>query len=292
MARKGEHNGQTLGKQAAGIRVVRDDGRPIRLGFAVVREVGLKSCSATCILGIGWMHRLAVAARRDGEPRAARPDRQDARGHHEPRAAPQSRRLRARRAARPHARAADRPPRGRRAPHPGGDRRGRPARGAALHRGLAGGQLAGAVSSSARRCGRSCSTRRSSETPVASVEQRLAQVGELGKTELAMALREQLAVQRRMQAQLAALRRRDRADGGRAGHRPRPTSQHVSASGDDAQTRSGWPSASAPCATRSARSPRASARHTARTRRVTSDRVGVDERGRRRGGATCTATPS
>ena len=33
-ARKGEYNGQTFGKQAAGIRVVRDDGRPIRLGFA------------------------------------------------------------------------------------------------------------------------------------------------------------------------------------------------------------------------------------------------------------------
>ena len=31
MARKGAHNGQTLGKQAAGIRVVRDDGRPVDL---------------------------------------------------------------------------------------------------------------------------------------------------------------------------------------------------------------------------------------------------------------------
>ena len=47
MSRKGEHNGQTLGKQAAGIRVVRDDGRPIRLGFAVLREVGLKYSSPT-----------------------------------------------------------------------------------------------------------------------------------------------------------------------------------------------------------------------------------------------------
>ena len=41
-----------------------------------------------------------------------------------------------------------------------------------------------------------------SETPVASVEQRLAQVGELEQPELAMALREQLVVQRRMQEQL------------------------------------------------------------------------------------------
>jgi hypothetical protein len=41
-----------------------------------------------------------------------------------------------------------------------------------------------------------------SETPVASVEQRLARVGELEKPELALALREQLVVQRRMQEQL------------------------------------------------------------------------------------------
>jgi hypothetical protein len=41
-----------------------------------------------------------------------------------------------------------------------------------------------------------------SETPVASVEQRLARVGELEQPELALALREQLVVQRRMQEQL------------------------------------------------------------------------------------------
>src|ERR1700755_621343 len=53
-ARKGEHNGQTFGKQAAGIRVVRDDGRPIRLGLAAAREVGLKLIVANVIL-IGWI---------------------------------------------------------------------------------------------------------------------------------------------------------------------------------------------------------------------------------------------
>ena len=43
-----------------------------------------------------------------------------------------------------------------------------------------------------------------SETPVATVEQRLAKVGELEQPELAMALREQLIVQRRMQEQLGS----------------------------------------------------------------------------------------
>src|SRR5262245_17189693 len=53
-SRKGENNGQTFGKQAAGIRVVRDDGRPIRLGFALAREVGLKLLVANVLL-IGWI---------------------------------------------------------------------------------------------------------------------------------------------------------------------------------------------------------------------------------------------
>ncbi|HEY6888756.1 MAG TPA: RDD family protein, partial [Solirubrobacter sp.] len=55
MARKGKHNGQTIGKQAADIRVVRNDGRPIRLGLSVVREVLLKYILANLILGIGWI---------------------------------------------------------------------------------------------------------------------------------------------------------------------------------------------------------------------------------------------
>src|SRR5262245_54574625 len=42
MPRKGKHNGQTLGKQVADIRVVRDDGRPMRFGLSVARDLGLK----------------------------------------------------------------------------------------------------------------------------------------------------------------------------------------------------------------------------------------------------------
>lgn len=38
MCRKGEHNGQTLGKQAAGIRVVREDAQPIGAPVALMRE--------------------------------------------------------------------------------------------------------------------------------------------------------------------------------------------------------------------------------------------------------------
>jgi uncharacterized RDD family membrane protein YckC len=39
MARAGERNGQTLGKQALGIRVVRDDDRPVEFGWALLREL-------------------------------------------------------------------------------------------------------------------------------------------------------------------------------------------------------------------------------------------------------------
>jgi uncharacterized RDD family membrane protein YckC len=43
MSRDGANNGQTLGKQAAGIRVVRKDGQPVTFGFAVLREVLVKT---------------------------------------------------------------------------------------------------------------------------------------------------------------------------------------------------------------------------------------------------------
>ena len=39
MIRRGERNGQTLGKQAMGIRVVRESGTPVTLGNAALREV-------------------------------------------------------------------------------------------------------------------------------------------------------------------------------------------------------------------------------------------------------------
>jgi uncharacterized RDD family membrane protein YckC len=42
MIREGERNGQTLGKQLVGIRVVRDNGEPFGFGAAALREVVLK----------------------------------------------------------------------------------------------------------------------------------------------------------------------------------------------------------------------------------------------------------
>ena len=42
MSRGGERNGQTLGKQALGIKVVRDNGQPFELGSAFVRELVVK----------------------------------------------------------------------------------------------------------------------------------------------------------------------------------------------------------------------------------------------------------
>jgi uncharacterized RDD family membrane protein YckC len=42
MARQGAQNGQTLGKQMAGIRVVRDSGEPMGFGWAALREFVVK----------------------------------------------------------------------------------------------------------------------------------------------------------------------------------------------------------------------------------------------------------
>ena len=42
MMREGKHNGQSLGKQMVGIRVVREDAEPITFGSAVLREVVVK----------------------------------------------------------------------------------------------------------------------------------------------------------------------------------------------------------------------------------------------------------
>jgi uncharacterized RDD family membrane protein YckC len=39
MSREGEHNGQTWGKQAMGIRVIWDDGAPAAMGNSSVREI-------------------------------------------------------------------------------------------------------------------------------------------------------------------------------------------------------------------------------------------------------------
>jgi uncharacterized RDD family membrane protein YckC len=42
MARGGERNGQTWGKQIVGIKVVRDNGAPVELGFGFLREFVVK----------------------------------------------------------------------------------------------------------------------------------------------------------------------------------------------------------------------------------------------------------
>jgi uncharacterized RDD family membrane protein YckC len=42
MARQGERNGQTLGKQLLGIRVIRVSGEPMDFGWSALREVGVK----------------------------------------------------------------------------------------------------------------------------------------------------------------------------------------------------------------------------------------------------------
>ena len=43
MARDGERNGQTLGKQIVGIRAVRDNGQPFDIGSGIVREFLVKN---------------------------------------------------------------------------------------------------------------------------------------------------------------------------------------------------------------------------------------------------------
>jgi uncharacterized RDD family membrane protein YckC len=43
VSRQGEHNGQTWGKQIVGIRVVRDTGEPVELGYGFLREIVVKA---------------------------------------------------------------------------------------------------------------------------------------------------------------------------------------------------------------------------------------------------------
>jgi uncharacterized RDD family membrane protein YckC len=47
LAREGEHNGQTWGKQALGIRVVRDNGQSMSFGWAALREIVIKGLVVT-----------------------------------------------------------------------------------------------------------------------------------------------------------------------------------------------------------------------------------------------------
>jgi len=55
MSRKGHYNGQTLGKQAANIRVVRDNGEPVTFGSAFVRDILLKFVGGNVTFGVGWI---------------------------------------------------------------------------------------------------------------------------------------------------------------------------------------------------------------------------------------------
>jgi uncharacterized RDD family membrane protein YckC len=43
LSRRGEHNGQTLGKQRLGLRVVRNDGKPVDIRTALMREGVVKT---------------------------------------------------------------------------------------------------------------------------------------------------------------------------------------------------------------------------------------------------------
>jgi uncharacterized RDD family membrane protein YckC len=58
MMRQGQHNGQTWGKQALGLRVVRDNGQPFTFGSAALREIVLKgfavSIASSIIPIIPW----------------------------------------------------------------------------------------------------------------------------------------------------------------------------------------------------------------------------------------------
>jgi uncharacterized RDD family membrane protein YckC len=47
MARQGQNNGQTWGKQMLGIRVVRDNGQSMSFGWAALREIAVKGLAVT-----------------------------------------------------------------------------------------------------------------------------------------------------------------------------------------------------------------------------------------------------
>ena len=76
-------NGQTLGRMAVGIRVVRNHGGPMTFGFAMLREVVVKALLFGIVelvhVRAGEPGRRALAAVRRREPRAARLHRGHAR---------------------------------------------------------------------------------------------------------------------------------------------------------------------------------------------------------------------
>src|SRR3954468_13214189 len=52
MTRKGARNGQTIGKEAANIRVVRNDGRPVTLKTVALREGLMKLVAGNVTFGV------------------------------------------------------------------------------------------------------------------------------------------------------------------------------------------------------------------------------------------------
>src|SRR4051794_24267773 len=64
MARSGAHNGQTLGKQTAAIRVVRDDGRPVTPRTVLERDVAGKLLMTIATLGLNYLWPLGEREQR------------------------------------------------------------------------------------------------------------------------------------------------------------------------------------------------------------------------------------
>ena len=69
MTRSGAHNGQTFGKQALGVRVVRDNGKPVGVRTVLLREFLFRDTSDNFIFIILPLFDVLVAARRLTVPR-------------------------------------------------------------------------------------------------------------------------------------------------------------------------------------------------------------------------------
>jgi uncharacterized RDD family membrane protein YckC len=54
LARQGEKNGMTLGKQVCNIRVVKEDGAPVTVGFALLREVVVRQLLIGFVGGLAF----------------------------------------------------------------------------------------------------------------------------------------------------------------------------------------------------------------------------------------------
>lgn len=61
MGRRGRHNGQTVGKQLLDIQVVRENGKPVGYGYALLREVAVKVVLYTAIGYAGTYRHIGLA---------------------------------------------------------------------------------------------------------------------------------------------------------------------------------------------------------------------------------------